>query len=440
MEWWVAFALIVGALCLLMAIGMPIAFAFLAVNIAGAFIFWGGTAGINQMVLAVMDSVASFSIMPVPLFLLMGELLFRSGIAARLMDVLDAWLGRVPGRLSLMAVGGGTLFATLAGSGAATTALLGRILVPDMMKRGYKQPMTLGPVMGSGGLAVMIPPSALGVILAATADISVGEFLMSIIVPGLMMALSYAIYVVLRCYLQPDLAPAYVAEKVPLKQRLRDTVVYVFPLATIVFVVTGLIFLGIATPTESAGLGALAALILARLYGRLNWSMLWECLQSTMRTSIMVLMILSGSSAFSQLLAFTGASAGLVDLATSTSLSPVMIVISMQVVLLLLGTFMESLAMILLTVPIYFPIIEALHLSPIWFGAIMLLNMEMAAISPPFGFGLFVMKAVAPKGTTMMDVYKASVPFLLLNSIVMLIMIFFPSVVLWLPSLAVKSP
>jgi len=252
------------------------------------------------------------------------------------------------------------------------------------------------------------------------------------------MALSYAIYVVLRCYLQPDLAPAYVAEKAPLQKRLRDTVVYVFPLATIVFVVTGLIFLGIATPTESAGLGALAALILARLYGRLDWPMLKECLESTMRTSIMVLMILSGSSAFAQLLAFTGASAGLVELATSTTLSPVMIVISMQVVLLLLGTFMESLAMILLTVPIYFPIIEALHLSPIWFGAIMLLNMEMAAISPPFGFGLFVMKAVAPEGTTMMDVYKASVPFLILNSIVMLIMIFFPSVVLWLPSLAAK--
>jgi tripartite ATP-independent transporter DctM subunit len=439
MEWWVAFTLIVGALCVLMTIGMPIAFAFLAVNIAGAYIFWGGVAGINQMVLAVMDSVASFSIMPVPLFLLMGELLFRSGIAARLMDVLDAWLGRVPGRLSLMAVGGGTLFATLAGSGAATTALLGRILVPDMMRRGYKQPMTLGPVMGSGGLAVMIPPSALGVILAATADISVGQFLMSIIVPGLMMALSYAIYVVLRCYLQPDLAPAYAAEKQPLRRRLRDTVVYVFPLATIVFVVSGLIFLGIATPTESAGLGALAALILAALYGKVDWPMLKACLESTMRTSIMVLMILSGSSAFSQLLAFTGASSGLVDLATSTSLSPVMIVISMQVVLLLLGTFMESLAMILLTVPIYFPIIEALHLSPIWFGAIMLLNMEMAAISPPFGFGLFVMKAVAPQGTSMMDVYKASVPFLLLNSIVMLIMIFFPSTVLWLPSLAAQK-
>src|SRR5205814_10111864 len=220
---------------------------------------------------------------------------------------------RIPGRLSLMAVAGGTLFATLAGSGAATTALLGRILVPDMVKRGYKQPMTLGPVMGSGGLAVMLPPSALGVILAATANLSVGEFLLAIIVPGLMMAASYAIYVVVRCTLQPDIAPIYSGgPKQPLKQKLRDTVVDVFPLATIIFVVTGLIFLGIATPTESAGLGALAALIMAKLYGKLDWSTLQECLVSTLRTSIMILMILSGSSAFAQLLAFTGASAGLV--------------------------------------------------------------------------------------------------------------------------------
>jgi tripartite ATP-independent transporter DctM subunit len=436
MEWWVAFLWITGALVIVMTIGMPIAFAFLAVNLAGAYFFWGGAAGVNQMVLATMDSVANFSIMPVPLFILMGELLFRSGIATRLMDVLDAWFGRIPGRLSLMAVGGGTLFATLAGSGAATTALLGKILVPEMARRGYKQPMTLGPVMGSGGLAVMLPPSALGVILAATADISVGALLMAIIIPGLMMAVSIAAYIIIRCRLQPDLAPRYFAQPIPLKRKLLDTVIYVFPVAMIVFVVTGLIFLGVATPTESAALGVVCALVLARVYGPLDWKLVRVSLHSTMITSLMVLMILSGSSGFAQLMAYTGASQGIVDLATSTNFSPIWIVVSMQLVLLLLGTFMESLAMILLTVPIYFPIIEALNLSPIWFGAIMLLNMEIAAISPPFGFGLFVMKAVAPEGTSMMDVYRASVPIMALNTIVMFIMIFFPSVVLFLPSLA----
>lgn len=436
MEWWAAFLWITGGLLVLLTIGMPIAFAFLAVNLIGAYVFWGGFAGVNQMVLASMDSVASFSIMPVPLFILMGELLFRSGIAAKLMDVLDAWFGRIPGRLSLMAVGGGTIFATLAGSGAATTALLGKILVPEMAARGYKQPMTLGPVMGSGGLAVMIPPSALGVILAATADISVGALLMAIIVPGLMMAASIAVYIIVRCWLQPDLAPPYSAEDITTRAKVRNTVLYVFPLVAIIFVVTGLIFLGVATPTESAALGVLCALVLARVYGPLDWKMIRVSLHSTMITSLMVLMILSGSSGFAQLMAYTGASQGIVEFATSPNLSPILVVISMQIVLLMLGTFMESLAMILLTVPIYFPIIEAMNLSPIWFAAIMLLNMEIAAISPPFGFGLFVMKAVAPEGTTMMDVYKASIPIMALNTLVMIVMIFFPSVVLFLPSLA----
>jgi TRAP-type mannitol/chloroaromatic compound transport system permease large subunit len=201
-------------------------------------------------------------------------------------------------------------------------------------------------------------------------------------------------------------------------------------------VVTGLIFLGVATSTESAALGVVCALLLAAIYGPLDWRMVRLSLHSTMITSLMVLMILSGSSGFAQLMAYTGASQGIVELATATDFSPIWVVICMQLVLLLLGTFMESLAMILLTVPIYFPIIEALHLSPIWFGAIMLLNMEIAAISPPFGFGLFVMKAVAPDGTSMMDVYKASIPIMALNTVVMFIMILFPPVVLFLPSLA----
>src|SRR3984893_9674697 len=186
-------------------------------------------------------------------------------------------------------------------------------LVPEMARRGYKQSMTLGPVMGSGGLAVMLPPSALGVILASTADISVGALLMAIIVPGLMMAVSIAAYIIVRCWLQPELAPRYRAQEITLRQKFRDTVVHVFPVAAIVFVVTGLIFMGIATPTESAALGVVCALVLARIYGPLDWKMVRLSLHSTMITSLMVLMILSGSSGFAQLMAYTGASQGIVE-------------------------------------------------------------------------------------------------------------------------------
>jgi tripartite ATP-independent transporter DctM subunit len=435
MDWLGPFVVIIGGLLILMSLGMPIAFGFLAVNVVGAYLYWGGGVGLNQLMLSIQDSVASFSILPVPLFVLMGELLFRSGLAGKLIDILDQWIGRVPGRLSLMAVGGGTLFATLTGSGSAATALLGKILVPNMASRGYRLPMSIGPIMGSGGLAIMIPPSSLGVLLAATADIPVGPFLLAITVPGFIMAAAYAVYVIVRAYLQPHLAPPYDSPAVPLSKKIANTVIYVLPLAFIIFLVTGLMFMGVATPSESAALGVVGALCMTWLYKTLSWSMLLDCLRSTLMTSIMILMILTGSNAFSQLLAFTGATSGLIDLATQSNLSPIVIVIIMQLVLLVLGTFMESLAMIMLTAPIYFPIISALGLSPLWFGAIMLLNMEIASLSPPFGFILFVSKAVSPKGTTMMDIYKASVPFLLINSAIMLLMIMFPQTVLWLPSL-----
>lgn len=435
MDWWEVLLPIVAALLALMAIGVPVAFAFLAVNVVAVYFVWGGTNGLKQLVLSVMDSVTHFGILPVPLFILMGELMFRSGIAVKLMDVLDYWIGRVPGRLSLMAVGGGTLFSTLTGSGVAGTAMLGKILVPDMQKRGYSRAMSIGPILGSGGLAIMIPPSALGVLLASIADISVGQFLMAIVVPGLMMATLYATYIVVRCLLQPQLAPAYVQPEVSLWLKLRETVVYVFPVVTIVFLVTGLIFLGIATPTEAAALGTLGALVLAIVYGSINWATIRAALESTLQTSVMMLMILTGSTAFSQVLAFTGASSGLVRFASGLDIETVYIVLAMQLILLLLGTFMEPLSILMLTVPIYFPIINALGLPEIWFAAIMLLNMQMAATTPPFGFGLFVMRSVAPAGTTMMHIYKAAIPFLLCDSIAMLMMILFPALVLTLPAL-----
>jgi tripartite ATP-independent transporter DctM subunit len=443
MEWWLILLEIFGALVVLLVIGVPVAFAFLAINVVGVFVFWNGFAGFNQLVLSVSASVTHFSILPVPLFILMGEVMFRSGIASKQMEVLDSWFGRVPGRLSMMAVGGGTMFATLTGSGMAGTAMLGKLLVPDMERRGYAKPMTLGPILGSGGLAIMIPPSALGVLLAAIGDFSVGEFLIAIILPGLLMAVLYATYILLRCILQPELAPPYDIPSQPLLPKIGNTLLYVFPLAAIVFLVIGLIFLGVATPTESAALGAAGTFVLATLYRGISWEVVTESLKSTLGTTVMMFMILTGSTAFGQILAFTGASRGLVEMATAIEVAPFVVVIFMMLILLLMGTFMEPLSIMFLTVPIYLPIIEALapglgltaEQATIWFGAIMLLNMQMASTSPPFGLQLFVMKGVAPAGTKMMEIYKAALPFLGCDSVVMLLMISFPPIVLWLPGL-----
>lgn len=434
MPWWITLIIIFGALLALFSIGMPVAFAFLAVNLVAAFVFWNGPAGLNQLVLSVMDSVMHFGILPVPLFILMGEVLFRSGIAPKLMEVLDMWIGRIPGRLSLMAVGGGTLFATLTGSGMAGTAMLGKILVPEMARRGYLKPMALGPILGSGGLAIMIPPSALAVLLAALANFSVGEFLVAIVLPGFLLAAVIACYIVVRCYFQPHLAPGYDVPPHPLRERLVRSALYIFPMVAMIFLVIGLVFLGLTTPTEAAAMGTLGAFALAFLYRGLKWSIVLDSLRSTLSTSAMMLMIVTGSTAFSQIMAYTGATGGLAQLATSFDVPPLVVVAIMQMVLLVLGCFMEPLSIMMLTVPIFFPVIETLGFNPLWFGAVMLLNMEIATISPPFGLNLFVMKAVATPGTTMGDVYRAAIPFVIVHTFTLGLMIAFPAIVLWLPA------
>lgn len=438
MGWATTLALIFAALAALMVIGVPIAFSFLAVNLVGAYFFWNGAAGLNQLVLSIYESVTSFALLPVPLFVLMGEVMFRSGIAGRLMDVVDSWIGRVPGRLSLTAVAGGTVFATLTGSAMAGAAMLSSLLVPEMVRRGYSKSMSLGPILGAGGLAIMIPPSALAVLLAAIANFPVGEFLVAIIVPGLLMAFAFASYIVVRCTLDPSAAPRYERAPVPLARRMRDTCLYGLPLFVIVFLVIGLMFLGIATATESAAAGALGCLVLAWAYRGLSWKMIRESFEATLRVSVMMLMILTGSTAFSQILAFTGASGGLVEMATSLPVSALMVVVAMQAVMLVMGCFMEPLSIMMLTIPVFFPIIKILGFSPVWFGAIMLLNMEMATITPPFGLVLFVVKSVAPPGTSLTDVYRAAAPFIVCDAVVLAILVLFPQLVLWLPGLMAK--
>jgi len=436
-EWYLALAIIVGIFVVLLLIGMPVAFSFLLVNLIGVILWWGGTAGLSQFILSILGSVTTFALIPVPMFILIGGVMFHTGMAPRAIDALDQWLGRLPGRLSLLAVGGGTVFATLSGSAVAGTAMLGSVLVPDMERRGYKKPMSLGPILGSGGLSIMIPPSALGVLLACLAKISVGAILVAIIFPGLLMAILYTAYIIIRCRLQSHLAPAYEVPSIPLAKKSADFARYVLPLAIIVFLVIGVVFLGLATPSEAAAMGAFGSFILAACYGKLNWEAVKKSVGTTLHITVMMLMIFTGSVAFSQILAFTGATVGLCELATALPLTPMMLLVVMQVTLLAMGTFMEPLAIMMVTLPIYMPIIHAVGFNPLWFGVIMLLNMEMATTSPPFGLGLFAMKGVAPPDTTMKDIYLAALPFLGCDLIAMIAMMFFPPLSLWLPSMMI---
>lgn len=435
MEWTVYLALFFGGLIVLLLVGLPVAFGFMLLNLAGVYAFWGGEAGLRQLILSIDSSVSTFVLVPVPMFVLMGEVVFHSGVAFKTIHVLDEWLGRVAGRLSLLAIGAGALFATLTGVAMGSVAMLGSTLTPEMQRRGYTKAMSLGPVLASGSLAIMIPPSTLGVILASMGHFSVGKLLVGIIVPGLLLAAVYAVYVVARCTLRPSLAPPYDVAPTPLDRRIQDTVRYVLPLLSVIVVVIGTIFFGVATPTEAAAVGALLCFLLALAYGKLTWEVTRKAVGATVSITVMVLVILSGSAAFSQILAFSGVSVGITQLAVGWPVHPLVILVLMQLVLIFLGMFIEQTAIVMVTIPIFMPIVRALGWDPIWFGAIMLLNLELATLSPPFGLSLFVMKGIALPGTTMGDIYRAAIPFCVLNLVVMAIMIAFPPVVLWLPGL-----
>jgi tripartite ATP-independent transporter DctM subunit len=313
--------------------------------------------------------------------------------------------------------------------------MLGSVLVPEMEKRGYQRPMSIGPILGSGGLAIMIPPSALGVLLAAIARFSVGDFLIAIMIPGLIMAVLYSLYIICRCLLQPHLAPVYEVEETSFFERTILFLKYVLPLGGILFLVVGLIFLGIATPTESAALGTAGCFVLAFIYRGLTKESLRKSISGAVKISVMMFMILTGSTAFSQVLGYTGAAAGLVSLGSGIDLPPMGVVAIMQVILLIMGTCMEPLTILMIAIPIFLPIIKSLAFDPVWFGVLMLLNMEMANTTPPFGLTLFVMRGVAPAGTSMRDVYWAGLPFLVCDAIAMAVIIAFPQLVLWLPGL-----
>jgi tripartite ATP-independent transporter DctM subunit len=402
---------------------------------AAAVFLWGGHNGLDQIILSIYGSVINFTMLPIPLFILMGELMFRSGVAPKMIETLDKWIGALPGRLSLMAVLSGTLFSTLSGSSMASTAMLGSVLLPEMQKRGYSKPMSLGPILGSGGLAIMIPPSALGVVLASLARFSVGELLIAIILPGLILATLYIGYIVIRSLLQPSLAPAYDLKAIPLSEKLKDSIRYILPLSSIVFLVIGLIFLGVATPTESAALGALGCFVLSVAYQGFRWPVIKEAFLGTIRSTVMIFLILAASVAFSQIMAYTQATSELVMLISNLDLPPILLIVAMQVVMLVMGTFLESMPIMMITIPIFLPIIQALGIDPIWFGVVMLLNMEMAMTSPPFGLSLFVMKGVSPEGISLRDIYAAALPFLLCDLVGMALIMVFPALVLWLPSL-----
>jgi tripartite ATP-independent transporter DctM subunit len=434
MSWQLAALLLLGGSTVLLFIGMPVAFSFIAINILGAALFLGGDAGLSQMLRNSAAAVINFSLTPIPLFVLMGEVLFHTGLALKVIDGIERLVRQVPGRLAVVAVVAGTVFSAISGSTIATTAMLGSLMLPVMLSRGYHPVMATGPIMAIGAVDMLIPPSALTVLLGSLSGISISKLLIGGIVPGLILSVAFVGYIIVRVRASPALAPASPIVERTGWAKYELLVLYVLPLISIFAIVIGAMSGGIATPTESAALGALATIALAAIYRRLTYRALLASLRGTVEISAMILFIILGATTFSQILSFSGATEGLVSAILGGGLTPFAILAAMMLLLIILGIFVDQVSMMLITLPVFMPIVQRLDIDLIWFGVLYLICMQLGLLLPPHGLLLMTMRGVAPKEVTMGHIFQAVVPYVAMSLVLLVVIILVPAVATWLPS------
>ncbi len=435
MDWVLTLTLMLGGLAALLLIGLPVAFAFIAVTTVGAYVVLGGERGILQLARNASNSVANFQLAPIPLFILMGEILFQTGVAHRAIDAIERVVTKIPGRMSVVTIFGGTIFAALSGSTIANTAMLGSTLLPGMLKRGYHPSMAMGPIMASGAIAMLIPPSALAVLVGSLAGISISGLLIAGVVPALLLAILFVVYVVGRSILDPSVAPTEVLPDMTRRERWTPFVIYVLPLSLLFAVVIGSLLMGIATPTESAALGCVAAILIGAGYRALSWAKLAAALMETLKLAVMILFIIAASQTFAQVLSFSGATNGLISAINTIEPTPLMVLLGMIAILLFLGCFIDQVSMLMVTVPVFVPLADAMQINDLVLGVVYLLTMEIGLLTPPFGLLLFVMRGVAPPEIGMRQIYSAVMPFLLIKLFVLALIVWMPALGTWLPSL-----
>lgn len=432
--WVLAAALMLGGSTVLLFIGMPVALTFITVNIVGAWMYMGGEAGLAQLARSSVSSVTAFSLTPIPLFVLMGEILFHTGIALKVIEGIERLIRRLPGRLAVVAVVAGTVFSAISGSTIATTAMLGSLMLPVMLSKGYHPTLATGPIMAIGAVDMLIPPSALTVLLGSLSGISISKLLIGGVLPGALLSVAFVAWIVLSVRMRPHLAPAHEEEEVHVGwDRWQPFVAYVLPTLSIFGVVVGALAWGWATPTECAAIGAFATLVLAVLYRALTFQALLQALKGTAAISGMILFIILGATTFAQILSFSGASNGLVQLITGQGWSTGAIVAGMMLVLIFLGIFVDQVSMMMITLPIFMPIVQGLGIDPVWFGVMFLICMQLGLLLPPHGLLLMTMRGVAPPSVTMAHIFRAVVPYVIMSLLLL-------AAVFWLPGIATALP
>ncbi|WP_026291555.1 TRAP transporter large permease [Marinobacterium rhizophilum] len=421
-----------GAMFVMLMLGAPLAWSLLSVGIVFAFSLWG-PGSLELLTISSFAAMDNFLLVALPMFIFMGLMLERSGITDDLFEMMNKLMGQIPGGLGIGTVIICALIAAMAGVSGAATVSLGVIALPAMLKRGYDKKLVTGTIMAGGALGFLIPPSVLMILYAFLARESVGKLFAAGLMPGLMLAGIYILYVLIRSRINPSLAPPVPKEEqVDWVGKLKSLKALVLPGALITTVLTCIIS-GITAPSEASAIGAAGAILCAAIYRTLTFAMLKDVLLSTTRLMGMLIWITVAAIFFSKV--YIGLDAGflLQDIVEDTSLSPMWVIIMMLCCYFVLGMFLDDFAIVFITVPLFVPIVESLGFDTIWFAVLFIVSMQCAYLTPPFGYNLFYMRSVAPPEVTIYDLYKAAVPFIVLQIIGLGLLLAFPQIALWLP-------
>jgi len=426
--------LVFGTLFILLTTGLPVSFALGGVGLVYTFFLWGPNA-MGAIAFATYDNWSSNILMAAPMFLLMGTMLQESGIADDVYEMFYLWMGGIRGGLAMGTVVICTIFAAIMGVSGASTITMGLIALPSMFKRGYNKDIVIGSIAAGGVLGILIPPSVIMIVYAMVARESVGELFAGGIIPGVVLASLYILYIGIRSHFQPHMGPAIAREDLPsFKEKLVSLKAVILPILMISLVL-GTIYAGVCTPTEASAIGALGALVCAALQKKLSWRVVFRSTRKTLELTGMILWILLGAALFNSLYRAAGAQQLIVSMVSDLGWNPWSVIILMQLSLFILGMLMDDFAVVMLCVPLYVPIVKAFGFNSLWFAMLFMVNMQMAYLTPPYGFNLFYVKSITPEGITMGDIYRSVLPFIGLQVITLILVMAFPQLALWLPGL-----
>lgn len=423
-------AILIVALFFFLSIGLEVALSLGLMGLIGLIWFKGWSVGLSIIGSITWSNGTNFSYIAVPLFIFMSAILLHSGIGSSLYTAVTRWVSFLPGGLAVASVFACAIFGAVCGSSVATAATIGLIAIPEMEKRGYQPELMYGSMAAGGTLGILIPPSIPMIIYGVMTETSVGQLYVAGIVPGIILSIFFSAYIVIRCTLNPKLAPK-AFEKVTWSAR-GQSLIEAAPMVGLIFVVLGTMYLGVVTPTEAAALGASASMVLAAAYRRLTWKVIGEAFRDTIGPTSMVMLIIVFASIFSHVVALIGAPKAIFQAITDLGLPAWEVFAIIFLLLIVIAYALEELSVMIIMLPFLFPLVTGLGFDPIWFGIIMVIWLEMGFITPPVGFNLFVIQGVA-KGGTMKEIAGGATPYVLIMISFVILLFFFPEIALWLP-------